>query len=219
MSIELTPEELQLQIAVVEKVKEIRKALADHGLSVDYTELVDIMGSKAHALHMLLKGRGLEPKHHGYMIENRGMPSDSPEFYEHVHPVEDLLAFLENPHANDDPVDQTIGEEFEFSVYSRRWGHNDVYAVTRTEYGWEVNHLAIGGPCDKGARPFLFENLRHDSIQYPNGLGGWFEWLWDQAESKGLSKEQVQEALHELAAWVSETEHNVPTGDAWRGYC
>lgn len=219
MSIVLSPDELQLQTEIAEKVLEIRKGLSDHGLSADFTELIDVMGSKAHELHMQLKARGLEPKHHGYMIENRGVRPDDPEFYEHVHPVEDLLAFLEDPHANDDPVDQTIGEQFEFRVFSRRWGHHDTYSITRTLLGWDVNHFAIGGPCDKGARPFLFDNFRQDSIQHPHRLDGWFEWLWDQAESKGLSKEEVQEALNELSTWVSETEQNVPSGNTWRGYC
>lgn len=219
MSIELEQNEQALKTIIDEKVTAIRKALKEQGLNADFTDLVSTMGSTAHELHMLLKARGLEPKHHGYMIENRGVQPDDPEFYEHVHPVEDLLAFLEDPHANDDPVDQTIGEQFEFRVYSRRWGHHDIYRIIRTTLGWDVNHFAIGGPCDKGGRPFLFDNFRQDSIQHPHRLNGWFEWLWDQAESKGLSKEEVQEALNELASWVSETEERVPSGNVWRGYC
>lgn len=219
MSIELNSQEQQIRTDIEEKVKEIRKALTEQGLGADFSKLIDEMGGKAHELHMLLKERGQEPRHHGYMIENRDMTADDPQFYMHVHPVEDLLAFLDDPHANDDPVDQTIGEQFEFRVFSRRWGHHDIYQITRTLLGWDVNHFAIGGPCDKGGRPFLFDNFRQDSIQHPHRLDGWFEWLWDQAESKGLSKEQVQEALNELAAWVSETEQKVPSGYAWRGYC
>lgn len=219
MNIVLNQREQELKSIIEEQVKAIRKALKEQGLSADFSELVSTMGSKAHELHMLLKERGLEPKHHGYMIENRGLQPDDSGFYEHVHPVEDLLAFLEDPHANDDPIDQTIGEDFIFRVYSRRWGHHDPYSIKRTEYGWYVMHLAIGGPCDKGGRPYLFDNFRQDSIQYPHRLDGWFEWLWDQAECKGLTKEEVQAALDDVAAWVSLTEENTPRTSVWRGYC
>lgn len=218
MRIELNQAEQTLKVEIVQKLERIRKSFREM-VDIEVSDEIDAMGELAHKLHMLLQQRGLEPKHHGYMIENRGIPAVDPEFYKHVHPVEDLLAFIEDPHANDDPVDQTIGEEFTFTVFSRRWGHHDPYSIKRTESGWDVMHLAIGGPCDKGGRPFLFDNFRQDSIQHPHRLDGWFEWLWDQAESRGLTKEQVQSALDDLAVWVSQTEENVPQGDVWRGYC
>jgi hypothetical protein len=61
-------------------------------------------------------------------------------------------------------------------------------------------------------------NFRQDSIQYPVGLEGWMEWLWNQASEKGLTQPQVQAALQELADWVSHTEQNVPSGGVWKGY-
>lgn len=38
----------------------------------DASRLYDEMARKAHELHMSLKDIGHEPKHHKYMIENRG---------------------------------------------------------------------------------------------------------------------------------------------------
>jgi hypothetical protein len=152
------------------------------------------------------------------MIENREMQPDNPDFYLHFHPLQDLLKFLEDEHANDDPEDQTIGTEFNFRVFSRRWGHDDTYKVTRTKDGWNIYHAAIGGPCDKGGQPFLFKNFHQDSIQYPAKLDGWMEWLWNQAAEKGLTAEQVQAALQELADWVSQTEKSAPSSDVWEGY-
>jgi hypothetical protein len=72
--------------------------------------------------------------------------------------------------------------EFSFSRLLQAAGDtHDTYTVKRTEDGWDrSSHIAIGGPCDKGGRPYLFGNLRHDSIQFSqHGLDGWMEWLWE----------------------------------------
>lgn len=219
MKIKLTSQEIGIRKSIKNSLKKIREQLSDNRRNTEtIVKLLDKMGEKAHDLHMLLKQRGYEPKHHEYMIKNRGMEPDDPEFYKHIHPVEDLLAFLEDTRANEDPQDQTVGNEFVFRVYSRRWGHEDTYHITRTSEGWFVTHLTIAGPCDKTGKPFLFESLRHDYIQYPNGLGGYLEWLWDQAESKGLPHDSVQKGLDDLAIWVTKTEKSSPKGDIWEGY-
>ena len=218
MSIQLQPPEVTLRDEIAERMDKARKAFADMRIGEDVRKTILEAGELSHKLHMLLKARGSEPKHHAYMIKNRELQPDDPEFYMHFHPIEDLLKFLDNEHANDDPVDQTIGSKFTFRVFSRRWGHDDNYKFKRTEDGWDISHIAIGGPCDKGGRPFLFENLRQDSINHPEALDGWMEWLWTQAETKGLSAEQVQAALQQLADWVSQTEKNAPNGGVWEGY-
>ncbi len=186
--------------------------------SKKYRAEIQEMGVLAHELHMKLKDRGIEPRHHKYMIKNRELPSDHPDFYKHFHPLEDFVKFVEDQHANDDPKDKTIGEEFSFSVFSKRWGHKDRYGIKRTADGWDIRYMNVGGPCDKGGRPFLFSNLNHDCICHPAGLEGWFEWLWMRAAKDGLSKEDVQRALNDLAEWVSNTEQSSPSGGAWEGY-
>jgi hypothetical protein len=218
MSIELKPAEKILRSEIEERLNKARAAFEEGRLGDDARQWLLEAGKKAHELHMVLKQRGHEPRHHAYMIRNRELPADHEEFYMHFHPLEDLLKFLANKHANDDPIDQTIGVEFEFCVFSRRWGHDDSYHITRTADGWTVGHLMINGPCDKGGRPFLFENLRHDSISFPDGLDGWMEWLWNQAASSGLSAEQVQQGINQLAEWVSATEKSAPHGGLWEGY-
>lgn len=70
------------------------------------------MARKAHDLHMSLKDSGHEPKHHKYMIENRRCTHDDVRFYRHVHPVQDLLAFIDDVHINDNSKDKTIGKTF-----------------------------------------------------------------------------------------------------------
>lgn len=172
------------------------------------------MAPIAHDLHMSLTPH---PTHHGYMIENRGFPADHPEFYDHFHPVQDLLAYLDDPTANDDPVDQTIGNTFNFRVYTRRWGHEDTYFITRTPLGWNVQFHGQPQQGDFSASPALEDTLTHDSVSYPRNLGVYMSWLWQQAKDQGLSANQVQAGLDELANWVSECEQNAPHHGLFQG--
>jgi hypothetical protein len=216
--IELQPEEVVLRDTIQQKLHQSDQRYAQ---AVGFEESRNLLleaGAAAHRLHMLLKGRGQEPKHHAYMIRNRGLQPHDPEFYMQVHAIQDLLAFLINPSANDDPVDDTIGAEFEFIVYSRRWSRDDTYRITRTEDGWDVRHMAIGGPCDAGGHPFLYQNFDQDFISYPSKLDLRLEWLWEQAKAQGLGYNDVQHALQLLADWVSETEKAAPTDGVWEGY-
>jgi len=203
-----------LQTEVEKLLKQVLDLISSHKWNrenPDHQKLWKEMVDKAGQLHKLVK-----PKHHKYMLVNRDVSPDDPEFYNHIHPIQDLLAFLKDPHANDDPEDQTIDHKFSFRVYSRRWGHDDTYEVKRTSKGWEIRYDVVG-LCNKKGQPFLFENLDHDGINYPEELPGYMEWLWDQAKEQGLSHEQVQEALEQLFNWVSLCEKNTPKG-VWEGF-
>lgn len=181
-------------------------------------KLYDDMAKTAKDLHMSLKASGHEPKHHKYMLENRGCSPDDVKFYEHVHPVQDLLAFIEDEHANDDPEDQTLGKNFIMKVYTRRWGHYDHYELTRTETGWNVKML--GGKvydCQKDAREGLNESLSHDGICYPEKINTFFQWLWDRAAEDGLSEKEVQQAINQLGDWISECEMSAPRDGVFEG--
>lgn len=174
------------------------------------TDLICNIGKKAHKLHCSLKRSGHPPIHHDYMIKNREMKPDHIKFYMHVHPVEDLLKFIENEDANRDPEDKTIGHEFKFKVYSHRWGYEDTYIIKRTAYGWHVSFRPTNGPCDKRGYPTLFDNFRYHSIAYPHDLGSWLEELWYKAQDKGLSHDQVKKALDSLSEWVEKVEKTAP---------
>lgn len=102
-------------------------------------------------------------------------------------------------------------------VFSRRWGRRDAYSVKRTETGWVVEHMSIGGECNKTGEPYLFKNLDHDSINYPADLGEYMEWLWDQVEEQNMSDEGMQEALDVLGDWISIVEENSP-GGVWKPF-
>ena len=81
-----------------------------------------------------------------------------------------------------------------------------------TTTGWEVRHVAIGGPCDKQGRPFLFDNLNQDSINYPADLGEYLEVLWDAAERNDLPEADIQACLDQLGVWIQEVEKATPSG-------
>lgn len=197
---------------LVEQILDLMKRNKFDQSSTSGKTLWEDMVARAIVLHNAVK-----PKHHKYMIRNHGcLPSD-PEFYNHIHSVQDLLKFIDDPHANDDPVDQTIGKEVELRVYSRRWGHDDIYKLTRTKDGWLLKALSCTGACDKSGKPCLYDQLDHDSINYPEDLPGYLDWLWEQAAERGISQEELQDEVSALGQWISICEKNSPKG-IWEGF-
>lgn len=206
-----------MNIKLNEDQEELRKTIQKHldlvksgegKSSEDIQESFRQMKVAAHELHMQLEPK---PKHHNYMIKNRGLNPEDPEFYDHIHPVEDLLKYLENPSANDDPVDQTIGKKFELQIYSNRWGHKDRYELTRTSSGWHVSHLSYNGEDDiNGEMNVFYESMKHDGISFPVNVDSYMRSIWLVAQMEGLSYEDVQKKLNEIADWISQTELNAP---------
>lgn len=165
------------------------------------------MSSLSHELHMQLDPK---PKHHNYMIKNRGCLPEDPEFYNHIHAVEDLLKYLRDSSANDDPEDVTLDITFEMKIYSRRWGHKDLLEITRNKEGWFVSRLSQEGQGGLDAEPVLSYVLTHDSISYPRNLSSIMEDIWIRAEEDGLSKDEVQDMLNQVAEWINTVEKNYP---------
>ena len=95
-------------------------------------------------------------------------------------------------------------------VYSRRFGHADRYKISKTDEGWHVRHISPGGDCDKTGAPHLFKSLEHDSINYPQDLGGYMEWLW--YKSADMSEEEIQNQLDQIGEWIEITEKASPGG-------
>jgi hypothetical protein len=217
MKVDLTSEELKMRKEIEARLNTLHKYFRESHISDKQAEVIlHEMGAFAHKLHASLKNRAIEPRHHKYMMKNRNLKPDDPEFYMHVHPVEDLIDFLDDQFVNDDPKDATIGHSFEFRVYSNRWGHDDIYRVKRIPDGWYVRNMTIGGPCDSGGDPFLFDSLKHDLIEYPINLRFYMESLWKKAKEKGLTHEKVQEGLQNLADWISITEKATPSTGIWK---
>lgn len=206
-----TKEELEKELA--DLLKDVKYRLDEYDRDPGSFEKVwNEMVDKAHELHKLVN-----PKHHKYMIENRGVNPNDREFYNHIHPIEDLLSYIKDPNINDDPEDQTMNAQFIMSIYTRRWGHDDSYQVKRIENGWYINNISIGGDCDKTGHPYLYRNFNQDYVNYPKAIPRYMEILWDKCADEGLTKENVQIALDELAKWISACEKNSPSG-IWGGW-
>jgi hypothetical protein len=103
----------------------------------------------------------------------------------------------------------------ELRVFTRRWGHDDVYTVVRTGTGWTVNHVAIGGDCDRTGAPFLYANFEQDSVKYPHDIGVALERLWEHAGEQNLTDAQIQPHLNQLGEWISICERATPEGDVF----
>ena len=210
MNVDLNPEQIKIRNRIKALYNEAMEYFEGRPLdipSIRMEEITNEMGGLSHKLHMQLEPK---PKHHRYIIENRGMQPEDPNFYYHVHTVEDLLKYLDDPSANDDPEDITLNEKFEFKVYTRRWGHYDLYNIIRNKDGWDISHLSHKGQGGKNAEPILSYILRHDSVSFPRNLPDIMEDIWIRAEEEGLTKEQVQEMLNQVAEWISIVERNYP---------
>src|SRR2546428_12170866 len=91
-------------------------------------------------------------------------------------------------------------EDLTLRVYSRRWGHDDLYTVCRTDTGWYISFVSIGGDCDPSGYPYLFDNLKQDSIRYPPTLGITMRSLWRRINASNLTREQIQRELNTIGA-------------------
>lgn len=205
-SVPLTPHQQDLKKIIEENLAITRNWQETPNDQVQ--EAFQKMKKAAHELHMSISPH---PKHHKYMIENRGLLPEDPEFYNHIHPTEDLLSYLNDINANDDPIDHTLGDTFYFEVFTRRWGHKDRYRLTRNQNGWDFSALSYNGQCDKDGSPVLYQSLEHDSVGYPNSLSSVLYSIWYRAESEGLTHKQVQDMLNETAEWVNLCEKNTPS--------
>lgn len=104
-----------------------------------------------------------------------------------------------------------------FKIYSRRFKNMSLYQIEKTDNGWDINFIALGGQCNKNGSPFLFEILEHDNINYPKQLGEYLEYLWDVVDSDGMSNKDIQKHLDYLAKWCSEVEFKTPKTKFWKG--
>jgi len=87
-----------------------------------------------------------------------------------------------------------------FIVFSKKWGHNNIYGIKITKTGWYVKYASISGDCNDRGEPYLFDIMDRDYIDYPEPLGDYFAYLWEMAQGK--DQKWIQERLNELSRWL-----------------
>ena len=169
------------------------------------------LGKRVHEFHLALIRFGVEPVHYKYMIKNRGCDSDHPDFYNHVHPIEDLLQFLKDPDSIKDDV--TMGDKFKFKFFLHMYGQTKS-SLTRVPSGWIIQHF---GTCNEILEPFISQKFKRHNVEYPVSLGKRFGYIWKQA-SEGLSHNAVQEAINDICKWVNMVEKTAPRHGVWKKF-
>jgi len=205
----------QLETAKVLFIKSFGRFYDDRenstGFSFDHKKLQKIY-SDLHPLIPILHW-GMLPIISKWLMINSGRfpENDIINFYDHY----DMLTALLNEirgrgKTMETKGDDTLNKEMPFSVYTRRWGHSDVYQIERTIDGWEVHHIAINGKCAKDGEGALINNLHHDCIFFPeDGVKCALTNLWDDAEAGNLTLEELQKRLQQIADWISSVEKAV----------
>ena len=111
----------------------------------------------------------------------------------------------------------------DFPVYTNRWGHEDVYKVTRLYNGWQVEFNNIGGFCTSDGKGVTIElhgerqetrggfiaNFQQDHVDYPKNFHYVIERLWNLADSNEMKIDELQVKLKDVARLVSEVEKAV----------
>ncbi len=99
--------------------------------------------------------------------------------------------------------------------YTRRREHENYCEIEKTSDGWAINASGLtteSGESDSYGKPSLFAILNHDSVNYPEELGGYMDYLWRQSEEKSMDNDEIQDHLNMLGEWISIVEKNSPTG-------
>lgn len=145
-----------------------------------------------------------------YMKEKGSLPeADIAGYYDDIYTFKDLLKWIEGETSWTPSFkgDCNLDQDMNFSVYSRRWGHRDCYRVRRTISGWSIQAIAINGPSKKDGTGKIIENLDHDGIFYPDReLKEAFTYLWNMADEREMTVEELAAKLQNIADWISEIE-------------
>lgn len=108
-------------------------------------------------------------------------------------------------------------DELVFKVFNRRRNSEVTYRLRATESGWHISNNAINGDCEPDGTPFIYMNLRQDSISYPVSLESHLAWLWEQIDTGVIDYRNAKNKVQELANWVSICEKNTPIWEGWNG--
>lgn len=156
------------------------------------------------------------------LIVNRGVEAEinTLDFYNHIDCLEVLMnEILGQGIVLSNKGDLTLNKEMLFKVYNRRYGHYDIYHISRTIDGWFCCFNSINGKCKKEGEGALFDNLDHDSIFFPEeGVKHAMKILWEEADEGTIGFEELSKKMQEIADWISNVEKAVGTQPKWINY-
>jgi hypothetical protein len=192
-----------------------------HYYKFDCCQLDSIYKDLHNVIYILHWGR--LPIINKYLMINSGkIPENNVvDFYDHYHMLQAMLSDIRGEGEKmTTKGDETLDKEMTFSVYTRRWGHNDVYNIKRTVDGWNLESSTNGSVCEKDGTGALFNTLEHDSVFYPKeGVEFALKELWMQADEGALTLKELQDRLQQIADWISVVERSVGEGQPdWVAY-
>lgn len=101
------------------------------------------------------------------------------------------------------------------SYYTNRWKAQTTLSFTKTDDGWDIQHVAHSGPCDKYGSPHLKGNFDQDNVAYPKGIDGYIGHIWQRLHRNEIDLPWAQIMFDELGEWLSTCETSAPK---WREY-
>ena len=193
----LTPSEKLLYDELTDSIQRLRVSKC-----TESAVILREAAPKAYELHESLKMHGYCPKYHSYILKNSTASANDESFFHHIHPIEDLLAFIQNPYANNEQKDYGIGTEFIFPIYVCKLRKYLRYTLIYGETDWMVN---------SGDSEFydLFEALDSEGVSYPISTGSFLKGIWNAA-AEHTARKDIQQALCAIAEWISLCEKNKP---------
>lgn len=105
--------------------------------------------------------------------------------------------------------------DFKLTYYTRRWNNDTTLTVRKTATGWHISHIAIFGDTDREGAPILEANLNQDYVKFPDGVGAFLGFVWEQLDSGDIDAERGQQMIQEIGEWITACETSQPVWKVW----
>lgn len=105
--------------------------------------------------------------------------------------------------------------DFKLTYWTRRWSAYTTLQLRKLDNGWHVSHIAINGDADREGSPFIAANLQQDYVKYPQDVGSFLGFVWDQLDSGDISDDRAQEMIQEVGEWITSCETSQPLWNIW----
>lgn len=106
-------------------------------------------------------------------------------------------------------------QEFKLKYWTRRWKADTTLKVRKTETGWHISHTAIFGDTDILGAPILERNLEQDYVRFPQDVGAFLGFVWEQLDEGEIDSERAQDMIQEIGEWITACEHSQPVWKVW----